>query len=81
VVKIWLSGGASTMRRITSLYSSMPNANSISTVSGNVSSGSSANRANSQKLAYMPSIRNSPCAKFTMSITPKIIVSPIATRA
>jgi len=50
-------------------------------VSGSVSIGSSANSANIQKLAYMPSIMNSPCAKFTMSITPKIIVSPIATSA
>ena len=30
---------------------------------------------------YMPSIRNSPCAKLTMSMTPKIIVRPIATSA
>src|SRR4051812_4103169 len=34
-----------------------------------------------QKARYMPSIRNSPWAKFTMRMTPKISVSPMLTRA
>ena len=50
-------------------------------VSGSVKSGSSRSSAYPQKLAYIPSIRNSPWAKLTMSITPKMRVSPTATSA
>src|SRR5438874_5665080 len=39
------------------------------------------NSVKPQKARYMPSIRNSPWAKFTMRITPKIRVSPMLTRA
>jgi hypothetical protein len=34
-----------------------------------------------QNAAYIPSIRNSPCAKFTTRMTPKISVSPTAMSA
>jgi hypothetical protein len=50
-------------------------------VKGRVKRGSSLQSAYPQKLAYIPSIRNSPWAKFTMSITPKMSVSPTAMRA
>jgi hypothetical protein len=36
---------------------------------------------NAQNAAYMPSMRNSPCAKFTTRMTPKMSVSPTAIRA
>jgi hypothetical protein len=34
-----------------------------------------------QNVVYMPSIRNSPWAKFTISMRPKIRLSPAAMRA
>ena len=43
--------------------------------------GSSPQKAKPQKAAYMPNIRNSPWAKFTMSMTPKMSVRPMATSA
>ncbi len=55
--------------------------NSKMVVSGSVTSGSRCSSANSQKAEYMPSIRNSPCEKLTMSITPKMMVRPTATSA
>ena len=50
-------------------------------MNGSVKRGSSFQRAKPQKLAYMPSMTNSPWAKFTMSITPKMRVRPTATSA
>jgi len=43
--------------------------------------GSSPQSFQSQNVTYMPSITNSPWAKFTMRTTPKISVSPVATSA
>ena len=81
VVNICDSMGASVMRRITSRYTTTPIAKSARAVKGRVKRGSSLQNAKPQKLAYIPSIRNSPWAKFTMSITPKMSVRPVATSA
>src|SRR6476660_7532466 len=48
--------------------------------SGADSNGSSAKNANRKNVAYMAIMRNSPWAKFTTSIRPKISASPTAIR-
>ena len=48
---------------------------------GRVSRGSILKAPEANRVVYIPSIRNSPWAKFTMSIIPKMIVKPRATRA
>src|ERR1700680_3914948 len=47
---------------------------------GPASNGSIAKNANRKNVAYIAIMRNSPCAKFTTSIRPKISASPTAIR-
>ncbi len=51
------------------------------TVNGSERSGSSVARAHAQKVANMAIIRNSPWAKLTISMRPKISDSPAAMSA
>ncbi len=57
----------------------MPKKSGMETNSTN--QGSSDSRVNDQNARYMPSIRNSPWAKFTTRMIPKIRVRPTAIRA
>ena len=57
----------------------MPKKSGMETKSTN--HGSSESRVNAQNARYMPSIRNSPWAKFTTRMIPKISVRPTAIRA
>ena len=55
--------------------------NSSAAHSGTENTGSSPNRAHSQKAAYMLIIMNSPWAKLTISMSPKMRLKPAAMRA
>ena len=59
----------------------MPRPNAAGSVSASERYGSSPNVVASQKVAYMASIISEPWAKLMIFITPKISVSPSATRA
>jgi len=69
---------ARTAKRTINRYTTAPNTNSAAATSGADNSGSSAKNANRKKVAYIAIIKNSPCAKFTTSISPKISASPTA---
>lgn len=58
-----------------------PNRNPTTATRGKETNGSIEKTVEIRKVLYIPIIRNSPWAKLTIFITPKIIVSPKATRA
>jgi hypothetical protein len=66
---------------MTSAYDTRPTMKNTGIDTKTTTYGSMACSANAQKARYMPSIRNSPWAKFTTRMIPKISVSPTAIRA
>ena len=74
------SGGPASSRRTNTRYTTIPNRNIAIATSGKPTSGPSPSSAR-PSVAYIASMRNSPCAKFTTSITPYTSVSPTATSA
>ena len=81
VPQTWASIGALSSRRMMPKWTSTPASASIAATNGSDSSGSRPASDQNQNAANMASMRNSPCAKLTISISPKIKLSPTATRA
>jgi len=81
VPQTWASMGAFNNRRMMPKCANMPATASRIATSGSDSIGSRPPRAQNQNAVNMASMRNSPCAKLTISIRPKIRVRPTATSA
>lgn len=81
MAKIWASMGAPRIQRMRPWYTAIPSTKSSAAVSGSARRGSSPASAHAQNVANMASMRNSPCAKFTISMSPKIRDSPAAMSA
>ena len=73
--------GAPSSRRMIPKCTRTPAPPKLTATSGSEISGSSPTSDHSQNVANMASMRNSPCAKFTISISPKMRLKPTATRA
>src|SRR3990167_5539699 len=81
VAKIWASIGPPSTRRIRPQYVAHPSAASASAVSGSASTGSRWASDHAKNATYMASMRNSPWAKLTISMRPKMSDRPAAIRA
>jgi hypothetical protein len=81
VAKTWASMGAPRIQRIRPWYTAKPRRKRRATVMGSEVRGSRRASAHAQKVANMASMRNSPWAKLTISMRPKMRESPAAMRA